>query len=99
VKPIFSRKNRPSLKSSTILLASAEDAHGTPPHQQFYIHNPPKELRRHPCWSSFHALGNGWFRVNFARIPQNSDSAYLLIKRVTNEVFLLAKKTTSSKQE
>jgi hypothetical protein len=91
VRPIFLHKSRLSPGSSTILLASSEDANGTPAHQQWYIHNPPQELRAHPCWSSFHALGNCWFRVHFARVPKNSDSAYLLIERVINEAFLLAK--------
>lgn len=54
-----------------------------------FIHNPPKEIRRHRHRACFQqvGIGTGWFRLHWSRSPQNVDEAILYFERVLDESF------------
>lgn len=54
-----------------------------------FIHNPPKEIRRHRHRACFQqvGVGTGWFRLHWSRSPQNVDEAILYFERVLDESF------------
>lgn len=54
-----------------------------------FIHNPPKEIRRHRHRACFQqvGIGTGWFRLHWSRAPENADEAILYFERVLDESF------------
>jgi hypothetical protein len=52
---------------------------------QFYIHNPPQQLRRHSHWPCFMFRGNGLYWVHFRIKPKNVDAGIITIERIIRE--------------
>jgi hypothetical protein len=48
----------------------------------FYVLNPPPELREHSHWPCFHKRGEGVFCVHFDPAPPNADAGILAIEQV-----------------
>lgn len=55
---------------------------------EFYINNPPYQLREHPKWMCFHQEGlSGWYRVNFMGTKRDVSSGLLEIENMIAESF------------
>jgi len=55
---------------------------------EFYIRNPPHELRNHEKWMCFHQEGLGtWYRVNFMGTKRELSSGLLEIENMIAESF------------
>ena len=54
-----------------------------------YIHNPPREIKRHPHHACFQqvGIGTGWFHLHWRRAPKDVDGAILYMERILNESF------------
>ena len=52
-----------------------------------FVHNPPKEIRRHRHRACFQqvGIGTGWFRLHWSRSPRNVDEAILYFEQVLDE--------------
>jgi hypothetical protein len=52
-----------------------------------FIHNPPREIKRHrkgPCFQQY-GIGTGWFVLHWRRPAQNVDDAILYMERILDE--------------
>lgn len=52
-----------------------------------FIHNPPKEIKRHrkgPCFQQY-GIGTGWFVLHWRKPARNVDDAILYMERVLDE--------------
>ena len=38
----------------------------------FYIRNPPSELKRHRHWACFSKSNDGWYSLHFATVPKST---------------------------
>lgn len=54
---------------------------------EYYIVNPPSELRRHPHWVCFLHRGNGRYLLHFSRRPKDVDSGIMAMERMIRESF------------
>jgi hypothetical protein len=57
------------------------------PRPEFYIVQPPKELRQHSHWMCFHPAGADTFSVHFYPAPPSADAGILEIEKVLGEAF------------
>jgi hypothetical protein len=60
---------------------------------EFFIHNPPKELKEHSHWICFHHRGEGRYWVHFRTEPENLSAGILEVERILAEASELHKKT------
>ena len=54
---------------------------------QAYIHEPPREIRRHRHHACFqqHGMGTGWYILHWQRSPRNVDEALLYFEQILDE--------------
>ena len=52
-----------------------------------YIHEPPREIRRHRHHACFqqHRMGTGWYILHWQRSPRNVDEALLYFEQILDE--------------
>lgn len=55
------------------------------PRPQFYIVDPPMQLRSHPHWPCFHSIGANQFGIHFNPAPPNPDAGILEVEKVLAE--------------
>jgi hypothetical protein len=53
----------------------------------FFIFDPPDELRHHPHWICFSPRGGGKYAIHFAVRPRDIDSGILQVERLLHESF------------
>jgi hypothetical protein len=51
----------------------------------FYLYEPPPQLRRHSHWSCFQEQNDGWYSVHMSRRPADVSSGILAIERLVTE--------------
>ena len=49
---------------------------------QYFVHDPPRQLRQHPHWSCFVSRGNGLYWVHFSLKPRNVDTGIITIEKI-----------------
>ena len=54
---------------------------------QFFILDPPGELKRHSHWTCFQHRGDNWYHVHMGRRPADMSSGILTIERLITEAF------------
>jgi len=54
---------------------------------QFFIWDPPQELKSHSHWSCFQHRGDNWYNVHMGRRPKDLSSGILAIERLITEAF------------
>ena len=54
---------------------------------QAYIHEPPREIRRHRHHACFqqYGIGTGWYVLHWSRAPRNVDEALLYFEQILDE--------------
>ena len=52
---------------------------------QYYVSDPPPQLRQHPHWQCFMSRGSGSYWVHFAIKPKNVDAGILIIETILRE--------------
>jgi len=52
---------------------------------QFFIRNPPPELRQDPRWRCFHPKGEGVYLIHFSPTPTSTAAGILEIERILAE--------------
>jgi hypothetical protein len=53
----------------------------------FYLHNPPDEIRNHSHWTCFQHRGNGWYLIHMGREPKDVSSGIITIERLITEAY------------
>jgi len=56
-------------------------------HPDFYIFDPPPELRQHPHWICLRQVREGVFRIHFSPAPANADEGILTVERLLADAF------------
>lgn len=57
------------------------------PRPDFYIFDPPPELRQHPHWVCFRKVRDGVFVIHFSPAPANADEGILTVERLLADAF------------
>jgi len=52
---------------------------------EFYIVEPPEQLRHHPHWICFHSIGGNRYAIHFSPAPPNPDAGILEVEKVLVE--------------
>lgn len=52
---------------------------------EFYIVDPPVELRAHPHWICFHHIGGNRYSIHFSPPPPNPDAGIVEVEKVLAE--------------
>ena len=55
---------------------------------EFFIVNPPQQLRRHKHWICFHNVGSNRYSIHFSPAPSSADAGILEVEKVLAEAFL-----------
>jgi hypothetical protein len=53
----------------------------------FFLYNPPPEIRSHAHWVCFAPRGGDWFLVHMERRPKDVSSGIIAIERLITEAF------------
>ncbi|MEZ5359849.1 MAG: hypothetical protein R3F48_13600 [Candidatus Zixiibacteriota bacterium] len=53
----------------------------------FFIREPPYELKNHPHWVCFHSKGNGWYEIHFDKAPKSLEEGIRCIEVVLIEAY------------
>jgi len=56
-------------------------------HIDFFMYNPPEQIRRHSHWTCFQHRGNDWYRVHMGRRPKDVSSGIITIERLITEAY------------
>ncbi len=56
-------------------------------HIEFYIYDPPREIRDHSHWTCFVPHGDDWYLVHMAKRPMDVSSGLLTIERLLTEAY------------
>jgi hypothetical protein len=53
----------------------------------FYLYNPPGQLRDHSHWTCFQHRGNDWYLVHMAKEPRDLGSGIMTIEKLMTEAY------------
>jgi hypothetical protein len=53
----------------------------------FYLHSPSAEIRRHSHWTCFQHRGNDWYLVHMSREPKDVSSGIMTIEKLFREAY------------